>query len=112
MPSQCDARRAIIAGTTFMKGENREPAQEDESRYDPGGHHLTDRFSQPRRPALWAHAISSHVRRLHLVLDALDTELCYHRSVRSGSIAGYFTITCTRQVPPEHYVSQLRYFRW
>jgi len=58
-----------------MKSENREPAQEDESRYDPGGHHSTDRFSQLRRQALSADAILSHVRRLHLVLGALDAEM-------------------------------------
>ena len=92
MLSQDDARRAINAGTTFMKGKNREAAQEDESRYDPGGHHLTDWLAEARPPAVSADAISSHGPRLHLILGVVDAELCHHGSVRSGWIVGYFAI--------------------
>ena len=91
MPSQCDCGRAAVAATK-MKGKNGKPSHDDKNGYDPSGHHLTDRFSKLRRPALSADAISSHGPRLHLILGVVDAELCHHGSVRSGWIVGYFAI--------------------
>lgn len=43
-----------------MKSKNREPSRKDENGYNPGGHHLTHRLAQARRPALSADAMSRH----------------------------------------------------
>ena len=75
MPSGCDAKRAIIAGTAFMKDKDRKPSHEDKNGYEPSGHHLTDRLAQANRPALSADAISRHVPRHHLALGAGDAEM-------------------------------------
>ena len=75
MPSGCDAKRAIIAGTAFMKDKDRKPSHEDKNGYEPSGHHLTDRLAQANRPALSADAISRQGSRLHFALGAGDAEM-------------------------------------